>query len=95
MGSAAMMTFGDILELGTDELSTKLLHDILDQDDDTSKTLLVSAESQLENLEKHKDAESQSHQLLYEDEFLGSVRSKVRPLYIIRSQWSLLCEGCL
>eukprot|EP00090_Calanus_glacialis_P038258 TRINITY_DN6683_c0_g1_i4.p1 TRINITY_DN6683_c0_g1~~TRINITY_DN6683_c0_g1_i4.p1 ORF type:complete len:640 (-),score=138.81 TRINITY_DN6683_c0_g1_i4:103-2022(-) len=104
--AAAMMTFGDILELGTDELSTKLLHDILDQDDDTSKRLLVSAESQLKNLEKHK---SEFHQLLHvpdckagdeeyfdavqelcgelcnldkevtkqEDEFLGSVRSKV------------------
>ena len=49
--AAAMMTFGDILELGTDELSTKLLHDILYQDDDTSKRLLVSAESQRKNLD--------------------------------------------
>ena len=30
-----------------------------------------------------------------EDEFLGTVRSKVRPLYIIRSPKSLLCKGCL
>ena len=63
--AAAMMTCGDILELGTDELSSKLLHDILDQDDDTSKRLLVSAESQLKNLKKHKDAESEFHQLLH------------------------------
>jgi len=62
---AAMMTHGDILELGMGDHSTQLLHDILEEDNKSEKRMLVSAESDLEWLERFKIFSSSFHQILY------------------------------
>ena len=61
---AAMMTHGDILELGTGDHSTKLLHDILEDDNKKEKRLLVSADSNSLWLARFSDLSSPFHQLL-------------------------------
>ena len=61
---ATMMTHGDILELGTGDHSTKLLHDILEDDNKNKKRMLVSAESNPEWLDKFRDLSSPFHQML-------------------------------
>jgi len=62
---AAMMTHGDILELGMGDHSTQLLHDILEEDNKSEKRMLVSAESDLEWLESYKSLVSPFHQILH------------------------------
>ena len=62
---SAMMTHGDILELGIGDHSTRLLHDILEEDNKTEKRMLVSAESDLEWLESYKDLASPFHQIIH------------------------------
>ena len=61
----AMMTHGDILELGIGDHSTRLLHDILEEDNKTEKRMLVSAESVLEWLESYKDLLSPFHKIIH------------------------------
>ena len=61
---AAMMTHGDILELGTGEHSTKLLHAILEDDNKIEKRMLVSAESDPAWLNRFRNLSSPFHQLL-------------------------------
>ena len=62
---AVMMTHGDILELGMGEHSTKLIHDILTEDNKAEKRMLVSAESNSEWLGSFKELNSPFHQVLY------------------------------
>ena len=66
---SALMTHGDILELGTGDHSTQLLHDILEEDNKTEKRLLVSADSDPLWLEKYSYLSSPFHQLLLVDFF--------------------------
>ena len=61
---AAMMTNGNILELGTGDHSTRLLHDILEDDNKKEKRLLVSADSNSLWLDRFIDLSSPFHQLL-------------------------------
>jgi hypothetical protein len=61
---AAMMTHGDILELGTGDHSTKLLHDILEDDNKKENRLLVSADSDPAWLDRLSDLSSPFHQLI-------------------------------
>ena len=61
---AAMMTHGDILELGTGDVSTRLLHDILEQEENNMDRMLVSADSDQKKLGKFKDLDCSFHQLL-------------------------------
>merc|ERR1712106_74759 len=60
-----MMTCGDILGLGTHELSNKLCRDIIEKDDDTKRRLIIFAESDLNKLEKLNIKESEHHLLLH------------------------------
>ena len=62
---AAMMTCGNILELGTDEHSAALFNDILEKDTRiTNKRMVVSAESDQRKLQNYKIQHDVSHQLL-------------------------------
>ena len=61
---AAMMTHGDILELGTGDHSTQLLHDILEDDNKNEKRMLLSAESDSLWLEKFKHLYAPFHHLI-------------------------------
>ena len=61
---AAMMTNGNILELGAGDHSTKLLHEILEDDNKKEKRLLVSADSNSLWLDRFSDLSSPFHQLL-------------------------------
>ena len=71
---AAMMTCGDILELGTHELSNKLLRDIIEKDsDDNKRRLIIFAESGLDKLEKLNIKESEHHQLLHVPDCKGKL----------------------
>ena len=60
---AAMMTGGDILELGAGEYSTKLLDDVL-EDENNDKRMMVTAESDKDWLSKFNHLSSSFHQLL-------------------------------
>ena len=63
---AAMMTCGNILELGTDEHSAALFNDILEKDTRyTNKRMVVSAESDQRKLQNYKIQNVVSHQLLH------------------------------
>jgi len=62
---AAMMTCGNILELGTDEHSAALFNDILERDtSNKNKRMVVSAESDQRKLQNYKIQHDVSHQLL-------------------------------
>ena len=62
---AALMTHGDILELGTGDQSTELLHDIVEDDNKRGDArLLVSAESDSHWLDTFTHLSSSFHQLL-------------------------------
>ena len=62
---ATMMTRGDILELGTGDQSTELLHDIVEDDNKRGDArLLVSAESDSHWLDTFTHLSSSFHQLL-------------------------------
>ena len=62
---SVMMTHGDILELGMGKHSTKLIHDILEEDNKAEKRMIVSAESDSTWLEAFQDLSSPFHQILY------------------------------
>jgi len=62
---AVMMTQGDILELGMGEHSTKLIHDIITEDNKTENRMLVSAESDSDWLGSLNELYSPFHQILY------------------------------
>ena len=60
---AAMMTSGDILELGTGYHSTELLHEILEEDNKkNNKRSLISADSDPKWIVRYKDLSSYFHQ---------------------------------
>merc|ERR1719233_80835 len=62
---AAMMTCGNILELGTDEHSAELFHDIIEKDrNDTNNRVVVSTESNQQKIKRYKIKNAVSHQLL-------------------------------
>ena len=61
---ATMMTRGDILELGTGDYSTELLHDIIEEDNKKERRLLVSADSDPVWLNRFTHLSSPFHQLL-------------------------------
>jgi len=61
---ATIMTHGDILELGTGDYSTELLHDIIEEDNKKEKRLLVSADSDPAWLNRFTHLSSPFHQLL-------------------------------
>ena len=62
---SVMMTHGDILELGMGKHSTKLIHDILEEDNKAEKRMIVSAESDSTWLETFQDLSSPFHQIPY------------------------------
>ena len=62
---AVLMTHGDILELGTGLHSTKLIHDVFEEDNKKEKRMLVSADSDLTWLKKSSELSSSFHQLLF------------------------------
>ena len=60
---AALMTHGDILELGTGDHSTLLLHQIVQEDNKVERRVLVSADSDPAWLDRFKHLSSPFHQL--------------------------------
>ena len=62
---AAMMTCGDILELGTDEHSAELWQDIIEMNErDNKKRMIVSAEADARKIKKQKTKTFDSYQLI-------------------------------
>ena len=64
---ATLMTRGNILELGAGDHSTKLFHEILEDDNLSGERLLVSAESDAAWLERFRNLSTSFHQLLWVD----------------------------
>jgi len=62
---AAMMTHGDILELGMGDYSTQMMHDVIEDDNKIEKRLLVSAESDQEWMRGFTKLSSPIHQIIY------------------------------
>jgi len=60
---SALMTRGDILEMGSGYFSTQLLHDIVQEE--AGSRMLVTAESSNDWLQKHAGLQSDFHQLLH------------------------------
>ena len=62
---AAMMTHGDILELGMGDYSTQMMHDIIEDDNKIEKRMLVSAESDQEWMKRFTKLSSPFHQIIH------------------------------
>ena len=60
---AALITDGDILEMGSGDFSTRVLHDIVKMSDVDRE--LVTAESNKEWLTNHKDMQTSFHKLIH------------------------------
>lgn len=63
--AAAMLTHGDMLELGSGDYSTKLLHKVAEQDNGEGQRMLVTADSNPSTLSTHEDLACQFHQLVH------------------------------
>ena len=62
---AAMMTHGDILELGMGDYSTQMMHDIIEDDNKIEKRMLVSAESHQQWMKRFTKLSSSFHHIMY------------------------------